>query len=220
MADNWLATLGSWAVTPIKVVLRPWWDKVVEKKAEELAVRLKLLDAIVRFRVHDYQQMQSLDQDRASGIAARIIDRLHSVVKADPRLDITGEAFLQTVEREILLNSVQLSVWMQLACAAAVREFVPHRAIVVEFTDDKGNQSHASTVIFSLQSSFPFVKVVDITNQTTARLSSSALDLLREYCSRSILPEAHYEVLDGVPVMGWPYQFTNRNVLPRGWKPT
>lgn len=54
-AGNWLATLGSWLVAPAKAILKPCWEQLVEEKAETLAVRLKILEAIVRFRLNDCQ---------------------------------------------------------------------------------------------------------------------------------------------------------------------
>ena len=219
MADNWLATIGSWLVAPVKVVLGPWWDRLVNQKAENLALRLKLLEAIVRFRMRDYQQSQSLDPDRTSGIASRIIERLKPLVKGNWDLDVHGEAFLQTVETEVLLHSVQLSTWMELACLAAVREFDPRRAIVLRFIDDKGNQSHASTAIFSLQSSFPFIKILNLQSHTSGGLSPAAVNLLKEYCSRTPLPDAQYQVLDAVAVSDWTSRLLDPNTLPRGWKP-
>jgi hypothetical protein len=219
MADNWLATAGSWVVAPAKVILAPWWDRLVDQKAEQLALRLKLLDAVVRFRVRDYQRSQSLDPDRAVGIASRIIERLKPIVKTDSSLDVEGGAFLQTVEHEVLFNSVQLSTWMELACLAAIRAFDPRRAIMLHFTDEKGSQSHASTVIYSLQSKLPFVETLCLENHTNGRLSPTAVDLLKEYCIRTPLPEAQYQIVDAVSPTDWTARLTDPKTLPRGWKP-
>jgi len=217
MADNWLATLGSWIVTPLKLVLSPWWDRLVEQKAESLAVQFRLLEAIVRFRLKDYQQKQSLDGDRASGIALKVVDRLKPHVRENPTIHLCGEEFLETIQREIELHAVPLTVWVELACAAEMGTEDPRKAVGVEFTDDKGAQSHGSTVILSLQSSFPFTKVWNMTDLAKGHLSGEAIALLTEYCSRNTLPETRYELRDSVSTLDW--TLPNPSILPRAWKP-
>jgi hypothetical protein len=230
MSDgNWLATLGHWLVVPVKALFRPWWEQLVEKKAELKSVRLKLLEAIVRFRLHDCKQMHNLDTDRAGGIAIKVIDRLKPALD-DPSIDVTGEGFLKLVENEIELHSIKSSAWVQLACLAYLQEFNPNQSLVVEFTDDNGSQSHASSVIVSLQSGFPFTKIMTFTNDPNVlssavgmsmigRISADATTILKEHCSRTNLPEAKFELSDFVAMMNWPHQFAGPKVLPRNWKP-
>src|ERR1022692_4121486 len=100
--NNWLATLGSWLAAPARAILRPWWDQLVEEKAETESVRLKLLEAIVRFRLRDFQGPQGLDSHRAGGVAAKLIERLRLSTK-DPSVDIISDDFLRKVESEIEL---------------------------------------------------------------------------------------------------------------------
>lgn len=232
MSDtNWLATLGSWLVLPLKAILRPWWNQLVEEKAESVAVRSKLLEAIVRFRLHDCEGPRGLDSHRAGGIAALIIDRLKPIAK-DLSVDLIGEQFLRTVEIEIELHSVTASAWVQLGCLATLQRFNPNQALVIEFRDDSGSQSHASGVIASLQSSFPFTRIMCFTSdpnvpspagtiQMTAWLSNDAESILKEYCSRNVFPSTQFELQDFVQMMGWPFQFANvPQTLPRSWKPS
>lgn len=220
MAD-WLATLGSWLVAPARVVLHPWWERLVEKKAESKALRAKLLEAIIGFRVNDYQRhVKAIDLDRARGLALRIHDRLNSDLLASPDTDLASQTTLATVEREIELQAVRLQTWVQLASLAEADSFNPHDTATIFFVDDQGNRSHSAGVIFSLQAAFPFTQILAIEDLNQASLSASALSLLGEFCSRNVLPAFAWQIHGSMPAMNEiPQSTKGAKELARGWKP-
>lgn len=218
MSDNWLSTAGSWLATPVKLVFGPWWEKYVGSKAESVAVRQKILEAAVRFRVRDFCKGRNIDSDKELGIASRIVERLAAVITGDKNLDVTNADFLKRIEGEVHLHGVPQTTWMQIACLAETEEFNPNNAIIVEFTDEKGNQSHGSAMIASLQSIFPFWQLLHIQNMTSAKLSPDALHDLEAYISRHIVPEVRFEIADQVPQFG-ELSCTNTLALPARWRP-
>jgi hypothetical protein len=216
----WLAKLGSWLAKPAKIILAPWWERLVETKAESQAVRAKLLEAIVGFRVADYQrQTGSGDLYRERGLAVRVIERLRPTLVATLGADLAAPTTLATIEREIELHAVALAEWIQLACLAECDVFNPHQAISVMFTDARGARSHASTSICGLQRAWPFTQILVIEAADRAKISGAAASILGEYCARTRLPAVEFQV----SVMPGPGAFVNQSVdlkqLPLGWKP-
>jgi hypothetical protein len=219
MSDNWLETAGSWLKKPFVALVGPWWDSLVQAKAGDAANRLKLLEAIVRFRISDFARLCSVDADRAAGLVVKVADRLRPEVKSNPELDLTSELFLRMVEHEIQIHAVSLTAWIQQACLCDLGNFNPKKYIVVEFTDERGNNTHGTTAICSLNSSFPFSKILTLTNSMEAKLSGDSIVSLRDYCSRLTLPEVTYNIADSMPVFGMTDR-TRSRILAKGWKPS
>lgn len=217
--NNWMETAAKWLTKPIGAFFGPWWEKNIEAKAADIAVRRKVLEAIVYFRMRDFAKLCSVDQDRAAGIASKIVDLFKSRIDKEKELDLTTEAFLQTIENEIHIQAVPITPWVQLACLCEIGNFNPKKFIAVEFTDDQGGVSHCATAITSLGSSFPFSILLMVTSSENARLSPAAIDAVRDYCSRRTLPETKYDLLDSIPPYGWSPQ-ANVHTLARAWKPS
>jgi hypothetical protein len=216
MSSNWLETGGSWLSKPFRAVAGPWWEKHVEEKAANTAVRQKLLEAIVCFRLNDFGRQSAIDPDRAVGLAARIIEQLKPRIAGNKDPDLTAENFLRVVENEIQVQAVPLTAWAELACLHELSSISLRNWIVVEITNDRGRRFYGSTLAAALQSSFPFTQIFTMTGADDARLSVDATDALRGYCSRSTLPEVKYELRDYLPV-GSEAAVLNPHTLARGW---
>lgn len=218
MGDNWLSTLGSWFAYVIKALTGPWWDRLVEKKAEDAAVRLKLLEAVVRFRVSDFARLRSIDSDKSVGIAKRVVDRLKPLLQNSPQLDVTSDEFLKQVENEIQFCGVPTSAWIELACLAESKLFDPQMHIAVEYVEDRGGSSHGSTAIFTFGDVFPFWRrVLVLDGPQSAKLSPEATAGLTEFVGRVELPEAKYEFRGGM--LHPAAQLESPLTLRKGWKP-
>jgi len=218
--SNWLATLGSWLVVPFKAILKPWWKKLVEDMAEAEAVKSKLLEAMVRFRVNDFKQKQSVDEDRAAGLAGRVIERLRPLLSGLTAEKMIEVAFVEKVESEIELAGCPHEVWAKLACLACLGQFDPKMALKIQFTHQDGRQSHSSSMIAVIQDSFCFARVLAITDIQCGQLSPSIIQLLKEYCSRATLPAISYQIAPAVS-MTWMTidHLSSSSVLSEGWKP-
>jgi hypothetical protein len=218
LSDNWLSTAGKWLWAPVKAVLGPWWERLVEKRAEDTAFRVRMLEAIVQFRVGDFAEKRNIDSDKCIGIAKKVIERFRKEVIESSDLDVISEEFLSRVQEEIQVCGVAVTAWMQLACLGETGEFDPRHAVIVEFTDDAGSQSHGSTMIASLQSAFPFWNLLRLRGPTNARLSPEALQGLSTYTTRNSLPEVRYEIVQQMPALGT-LSHENTKVLPNAWRP-
>lgn len=218
MSDNWLSTAGSWLATPAKALFGPWWEKYVGGKAETIAVRKKILEAAVLFRVRDFCKLHNLDSDKELAISRRIIERLTPGVVGNDTLDVTSPAFLRCIEDEVHFHGIPQSAWMQLACLAETGDFNPNDTIVVEYVDEKGSHSHRSAIIVSLQSTFPFWELLQLQSMTLSRLSAKAIEGLRAYANRHDFPEVRYEIVPHMPQPGQPLG-THCLILPPNWKP-
>jgi hypothetical protein len=218
---DWLATLGSWLVTPARVVLHPWWERLVEKKAEAQAIRAKLLEAIVGFRVGDFQRRtESGDSDRAHGLALRVAERLRPIIAAAPDADVAEPTTLARIEREIELHAVSLQDWANLACLAESDTFHPRHFINVQFTDGSGGQSHSVSQICALQRAWPFTNILALATTDRGRLSGPAISLLDEYCGRVSLPAVSFQISANMPAPGIVMnRLAGATQLPFGWKP-
>jgi hypothetical protein len=222
VSENWWSTLASWFVSPVKAVAKPWWDQLVERKAEDAAVRLKLLEAVVGFRVSDFAKLKerNIDADKAVGIGKKIIDRLKPCVSSSLDLDVTSAAFLKQVENEIQLNGVVVTEWILLACLAEVKHFNPRQCVAVDYVNEAGGHSCASNVIVSLQQSFPFwhLFVSEAIGGGRTKLSPEAMAGLTEYVGRIELPEVRYQISEAM--LGPGVQLViDPLILPKGWKP-
>jgi hypothetical protein len=221
--NNWLATLGSWLSKPMRALLRPWWDQLVETKAESQALRIKVMDAIVRFRVADYQRRKNLDPERAIGIAQRVIEQFRPTVIADQKLDPVSPDFLCRVETEIQIHGVVQQSWTELACLAFAGSFDPQHYLIVRFLDDRGSRSESTILIAALAGELPFTRILTSSSPGQGRLSSDAVQLLREYCARKPLPEARYQLSDKAINLLHEVrsQFADKAIdLPKGWSPS
>jgi len=218
LSENWLQTVGKCLATPFKKIMAPWWERLVEKKAEDAAFRIRLLTAIVQFRVNDFARSQDLDSDKRIGIAAKISNLLSNNFDAS-NLDVLSQEFLSLVETEVHVFGVLESTWLQIACLAAINEFNPQHFISIEFTDAKGSRSSARTYISSLQSSFPFWQLLHLNNPENANLSPEALQGLSIYTLRNNIPEVKYYISPEMPPMEQPLG-DGMEVLPRAWRPS
>jgi len=216
--ENWLATVGRWVITPMRAVLRPRWNELVEKKPESLAVRIKVLKAITRFRVADYQRRKDVDSERAPGIAQWVIDQLRPEVLAHSQLDVTSPDFLSRIEDEIELHGVPLLEWVRLACLAFAGTFDPRHWLARTCTEP-----HTVSVgLIALSAEvFPFTRILALTGSHDGRLSPAAVRLLKEYCSRRVVPEATFLIAEDPPE-GWELgvPMADARTLPRGWSPS
>jgi hypothetical protein len=224
MSDNWLATAGEWLATPLKIIARPWWDKLVEKKAEEKAIQLKLLEAVVQFRVSDFANpSRGIDADKAVGIAKKVVDRLKPRVTIDlTEVNVTSDQFLRDICNEIQLCGVPETVWVELACLAAVGKFNLHHVLTVDFVDDNGSHSRGSVGLAAVQSAFPFWQHVfvmdDLSQPFMAKVSPQAIGGLSEYVSRATIPESRYTLSPTFPNPALPLDGSALS-LPKGWRP-
>jgi hypothetical protein len=219
--SNWLATLGGALLWPLKALVRPWWEKLVEKKAESAAVRAKMLEAIVAFRVADYQRKGRVsDPDRERGLTLRVVELLRPSLLSDARIDLCSPAALTAIEQEIELNAVALTAWVELACLVETGAFDPHHNITVNFKDDRGNQSHGMTFIAGLQDAYPFTHILAMEGFTRGTVSGTAVSLLGKYCARLILPETMFQIAPPVPEPNMLMEVSgDAKRLPRGWTP-
>ena len=218
MSGKLLSTACSWLWAPVAAVLSPWWERLVEKKAEDTAFRFRLLKAIVQFRLADFARPLNIDSDKCIGIAKKVVDRFGKEAADSSDLDVASVEYLRRVETEIQVFGVPVTAWMQLACLAATDEFDPNHVVIVEFTDDGGSQLHGSATIASLQSKFPFWKLFHLKGPTNARLSQEALQGLSTYTTRNSLSEVRYEIAQQMPVPGT-LSHENTKVLPNAWRP-
>lgn len=219
--SHWLEVVGGWLVAPAKAVLRPWWKKLVEDKAEAVTVKNRLLEAVVRFRVVDFARKHKLDEDTQSGLAGRVIGRLKGSLPNLTSESLSSPPFLAKVEREIELTGLRSETWAKLACLAGLEQFDPRMYITVEFTQSNGSQSHSTTMIAAFQGEFLFVPLLAMSEIGQARLSPQVLELLKEYCGRNTLPLIKFEVLPAHDGMFQGFgQMTNPTTIPEGWKPS
>jgi len=213
-------TLVSWAKSIAERAYGPLWERFVVTRADEQAVRRKILESMIRFRLSDFSHKCALDPDRAEGIAVKLINRLRC--KADDKeISITSFDILKIIENEIQVEAVPTTIWVQLACLYEYGEFNPRQYLVVEFTQDNGTQFHGSTVIASMQPNFPFLhRMIEIPagNSERARLSQEASQLLRCYCSTHTIMRTRYTCMDSLPVSGV-MVWSNPNILKENWKP-
>jgi len=218
---NWLQTVGIWLAKPFKTLAHPWWERLVLKRADSEAVRAKLLDAVTGFRVADFQRSQNTsDPARAHGIAHQVVERLRSAPTIDGKTDWASPATVSIIEREVELQAVPLTSWVQLACLANAAPFNPSHVISTKFTDGRGTQSVASNMICSIQKSYPFTQVLALDALDRARVSDAGIALLAEFCARVPLPEIGFDILASMPQ---PQQFTlmpdRSRTLRQGWSP-
>jgi hypothetical protein len=202
-----LATIVSWLGKPFRVVLGPWWEKLVATKAESQAVRLKLLEAVANFRVADFQRARNLDAERAIGIAHRVVEQIRPSVIADKNMDVCSVDSLRRIEIAIQVHGVLRSSWVELACLASRGQFDPQQYLTVDFLDDAGSKSHSSLLIAVLQTAFPFSRIIAINSPTNAFVAPDGIALLKEYCPIKALPAAEFTIAE------------TRSTLPKGWSP-
>jgi hypothetical protein len=101
-------------------------------------------------------------------------------------------------------------------CLHDLSSFGARQWILVEITDDRGRRYYGSTLIVALQSSFPFMQVFTPEGPELTRLSENAIDALRDYCSRTTLPDVKYELRSELtPIAN--AALLNPRTLPKGW---
>jgi hypothetical protein len=216
---NWLATLGGWLFTPLKAIFRPWWDNLVEKKAASEAVRSQVLSAITRFRIIDFQRVLNRPEpDRVLGLTDVVLSRIGHFASMATSGPFPPPKVVHEIEREIQLHAVGLTTWIQLACLSSVGGFAPHSFVMVDFTDEKGSRVRAFSAIASLQSSFPFTNIIQV-SETETMLSQDATSLLDEFCSRKPMPEVLYWISLEPPRPGQAVESSPAERIPRGWSP-
>ena len=219
MSTNWLETAGSWLAKPFKAAAGPWWEKLVEAKAQDRAVRHKFLEAVVRFRLSDFAKTSPRDPDQLTGLAIKIIDQLKSQLNSEKAGDLESDAFLRRVESEIHFQATGLLAWVQLTCLHDVGTFDHRKFITVHCADNSGSVSHGGSLVTSLQSSFPFLRLFIPAHSSLLRLSPEAVNALRAYCSRTSLPEATYDVHDSMNASPDRIALADQRTLPCGWTP-
>jgi hypothetical protein len=160
--SHWLVVVGTWLIAPVKAVLKPWWKQLVEDKAEAATVKDKMLEGIVRFRVKDFSRQNSMEEDKAAGLATRVIDRLRPTLPNYTATELAAEPFLAILEQEIELAGIRIESWATLACLSSLGKFDPGLAVTTEFTNRDGSKSHQSTMIYAFQTAFVFTKVVPV----------------------------------------------------------
>ena len=205
---------GVWAI------VEPWWEKKIEAKAESLAVRRKVVEALIRFRISDFARFRDLDADKAEGLAVKVIALIRPTILADAAFDATSTESLSSIELEILINAVPMVSWIQLACLYQMGEFNHKRYISCYYND--GNSVHSgSNVIVKIQDSFPFFRRMIELSRAGEQRSSLSVQVgkaLRIYTSRNELPEVLYAITDSPATWGTPLTMYDMKIA-NGWKP-
>ncbi|HQR07723.1 MAG TPA: hypothetical protein PLN21_12930 [Gemmatales bacterium] len=193
--------------------------KLIDDKIESLALKYKLIEGIVRFRLLDYQRSapRELDDDRLTGLAIKVADPLKRMVEKNPKEDPVSSSFVTILEREVLLIAVPKNDWMKLICLCKERKFDGKAFITVNYDDDKGSQ-HAMSFLPSIQPAFLFIELFRLDEQMTASLTDEAKQLVAEYCNRNTIPEIKYDISSQSPSIGFPRK-PCMNTIDRAWKP-
>lgn len=220
MSTNWLETAGSWLAKPFRAAAGPWWEKLVEAKAEDRAVRRMVLEAVVRIRLSDFAKSSPRDPDQLTGLAIKIVDHLKAQLNNEHANSLESDAFLRRVESEIHFHGTRELAWVQLACLYDVGTFGHGKFITVHCADNEGSESHGGCVVTSLQSDFPFFRMFIPATSNLLRLSPEAVKALRDYCSRTSLPDVKYDLHDYMGVSPDRVALADQRTLPAGWKPS
>ena len=149
---------------------------VLEKYANELAIRRAVLSEMVRLRIEEYSRRKTLNSDQASGMTRRVCEVLLKELDL-AKIDPTSEEARPRIADAVTIAVVPLDRWIAIQRLSEAPRFSLKHYSHLQFKDTTGSTHTSQTFNAAMQNDFLYHELFAIHEDGTTKITAEVTKL-------------------------------------------